>query len=67
SFGFNIFVCIVLISNTPLFLLFLTYFFKVSGQVLFNTSKSDRALLAHHQKLPQTSNASMYRLTPFSW
>ncbi|RLT60487.1 head-tail connector protein, partial [Wolbachia endosymbiont of Drosophila ananassae] len=35
--GFNIFVCIVLISNTPLFLLFLTYFFKVSGQVLFNT------------------------------
>ncbi|MEC4735396.1 MAG: phage gp6-like head-tail connector protein, partial [Wolbachia endosymbiont of Halictus tumulorum] len=37
-FGFNIFVCIVLISNTPLFLLFLTYFFKVSGQVLFNTA-----------------------------
>ncbi|RLT61792.1 hypothetical protein, partial [Wolbachia endosymbiont of Drosophila ananassae] len=34
--GFNIFVCIVLISNTPLFL---TYFFKVSGQVLFNTTK----------------------------
>ncbi|MDX5496965.1 MAG: hypothetical protein O7173_04910, partial [Wolbachia endosymbiont of Nomada fabriciana] len=40
--GFNIFVCIVLISNTPLFLLFLTYFFKVSGQVLFNTLYKNR-------------------------
>ncbi|MFP3021975.1 MAG: hypothetical protein ACEY3K_03210, partial [Wolbachia sp.] len=33
-----IFVCIVLISNTPYFHYFITYFFKVSDQVLSNTN-----------------------------
>lgn len=41
--------------------------YNILPYLLPPSKKSINKIQGHKLKLPQTSNASMYRLTPFSW